>query len=572
MLGQEGKTVGEGSFNRVSRVRAEDKNYALSSPKQAYKSALEEDDDAPTPAMIKANALLRRVRSPFVEPVLFMSPAQEKITPLGQQNLAEYLAALKESGQKLSADQAKRLIAQVALGVHSLHAADLVHGDLKPENILMFDQGFLQIIDTDGVAEVDSAGRRIDKELEALGTADFLSPEICTAVDHQRIMSNNPRAVAFAINQIIDRLRIADARAVDMFAYGKIIAEILEQTDAPHQALVELAASAQTPNPTTRPTAAEVVRSGYWGESTPEALAPYLENLTSQAQQAADTRHGTWYEHGPEVGSAFNIMPAPIQDLQMLYDKIQQQQAFIDDPASPVGIPELQALHRNLEAFLKSAKHLCKDRQYADYRDLLIIMATQAINIQRENHERVVPAAVEVICAAPDLNSLSFSQALQRQAVIASTLELLDAHISRSQKNEDDKQDIEHMYAIKVKLLTEDSDIQQRLSLAFPAAIASYTLQNPDPVSIAKADTHGKVSQPATNTLQERFTEKMLAGETAVELAQWLQTEMRQLSPAQAKVMTGCLDKAMSSAQFESEKVEEQEHQQEKEAPSYRLS
>jgi eukaryotic-like serine/threonine-protein kinase len=77
---------------------------------------------------------------------------------------------------RLPEQEAIRLIAQVAQGLHRAHKQGLIHRDVKPDNILMTSDGQAKLADLGLVKEVD-ADLNLTKTGRGLGTPHFMAPE-----------------------------------------------------------------------------------------------------------------------------------------------------------------------------------------------------------------------------------------------------------------------------------------------------------------------------------------------------------------------------------------------------------
>jgi tetratricopeptide (TPR) repeat protein/tRNA A-37 threonylcarbamoyl transferase component Bud32 len=110
----------------------------------------------------------------------------------------ENLAALLNSGKRFTCVEAAKIMYQVARGLETAHAENVVHRDLKPTNIMVRPNGRVAVMDF-GLAF--KAGPDGDTQTMGVGTPAYMSPE-----------------------QILDQP--VDARS-DLFSYGLIFYELL---------------------------------------------------------------------------------------------------------------------------------------------------------------------------------------------------------------------------------------------------------------------------------------------------------------------------------------------------------
>ena len=82
-----------------------------------------------------------------------------------------------ENGQ-IPEETIKRILWQVAQGLHFLHAHGVIHRDIKPQNIMFGEAGQAKIIDF-GVATVLSDPKGDDLVKQTEGTYHFMAPEAC---------------------------------------------------------------------------------------------------------------------------------------------------------------------------------------------------------------------------------------------------------------------------------------------------------------------------------------------------------------------------------------------------------
>ncbi len=105
------------------------------------------------------------------------------VMPLMAGTLEAYRAAAP--GGKLPADEAARLVRDIARGVHHAHQRGLIHRDLKPLNVLLDDKRTPQIADFGLARAIDGTG-----SVGIAGTFAYMAPEqargdkgLTTAVD-----------------------------------------------------------------------------------------------------------------------------------------------------------------------------------------------------------------------------------------------------------------------------------------------------------------------------------------------------------------------------------------------------
>lgn len=88
----------------------------------------------------------------------------------------ESLGSKLEREGKLSEAAAKRLIIQVAQGLHKAHKEKLIHRDVKPDNILITPDGRAKLTDLGLVKEVET-DLNLTRTGRGLGTPNFMAPE-----------------------------------------------------------------------------------------------------------------------------------------------------------------------------------------------------------------------------------------------------------------------------------------------------------------------------------------------------------------------------------------------------------
>jgi serine/threonine protein kinase len=88
----------------------------------------------------------------------------------------ESLGEKLEREGRLSEEEALRIIAQVAHGLHRAHRQGLIHRDIKPDNILVTPEGRAKLTDL-GLAKDSDAGAGLTRTGRGLGTPAFMAPE-----------------------------------------------------------------------------------------------------------------------------------------------------------------------------------------------------------------------------------------------------------------------------------------------------------------------------------------------------------------------------------------------------------
>lgn len=88
------------------------------------------------------------------------------------------LAQWMRDHRRLSLEQVRGIVEQIAKGLRAFHRQEMLHQDLRPENILIDRNGTAKIIDFGSVQVAAVAEmQRGDESLEILGTAQYTAPE-----------------------------------------------------------------------------------------------------------------------------------------------------------------------------------------------------------------------------------------------------------------------------------------------------------------------------------------------------------------------------------------------------------
>ncbi|MFL5244575.1 MAG: serine/threonine-protein kinase [Gemmataceae bacterium] len=139
------------------------------------------------PSHMAGNAvLLKRFEQEFRAASLLDHPNIVRALDYGEAGSSPYLVMEfvdgESLGQKLERDgkmpenEAIKIIAQVAQGLHRAHKQGMIHRDVKPDNILVTPDGTAKLADLGLVKEVE-ADLNLTRTGRGLGTPHFMAPE-----------------------------------------------------------------------------------------------------------------------------------------------------------------------------------------------------------------------------------------------------------------------------------------------------------------------------------------------------------------------------------------------------------
>ncbi|XP_053463811.1 myotonin-protein kinase isoform X2 [Nycticebus coucang] len=92
----------------------------------------------------------------------------------------DLLTLLSKFGERIPAEMARFYLAEAVMAVDSVHRLGYVHRDIKPDNILLDRCGHIRLADFGSCLKLRADGTV--RSLVAVGTPDYLSPEILQAV------------------------------------------------------------------------------------------------------------------------------------------------------------------------------------------------------------------------------------------------------------------------------------------------------------------------------------------------------------------------------------------------------
>ncbi|XP_024425263.2 myotonin-protein kinase isoform X1 [Desmodus rotundus] len=92
----------------------------------------------------------------------------------------DLLTLLSKFGERIPAEMARFYLAEIVMAIDSVHRLGYVHRDIKPDNILLDRCGHIRLADFGSCLKLRPDGTV--QSLVAVGTPDYLSPEILQAV------------------------------------------------------------------------------------------------------------------------------------------------------------------------------------------------------------------------------------------------------------------------------------------------------------------------------------------------------------------------------------------------------
>eukprot|EP01137_Pigoraptor_chileana_P026091 Opistho-2@96548 len=86
--------------------------------------------------------------------------------------------------ERFTEDMARFYMAEIVLAVDAVHELGFIHRDIKPDNMLITGLGHIKLVDFGSCVKMDKNGKV--RSATAVGTPDYLSPEVLTSTDGEK--------------------------------------------------------------------------------------------------------------------------------------------------------------------------------------------------------------------------------------------------------------------------------------------------------------------------------------------------------------------------------------------------
>ena len=166
-----GRVLGEGAFGKVKLA-----NHNLSGEKVAVKifEKFKIRDDSARKRVIREIRNLQRIQHPSIIKLFEVIDSAKRMCLVIEYANGGDLCKYVRAKRRLDEDEARRLLAQIACGIHICHANNVVHRDIKLENCLLDSRRICKIVDF-GFSTAFRPGQKLKT---FCGSPSYAAPEI----------------------------------------------------------------------------------------------------------------------------------------------------------------------------------------------------------------------------------------------------------------------------------------------------------------------------------------------------------------------------------------------------------
>ena len=166
-----GRVLGEGAFGKVKLA-----NHNLSGEKVAVKifEKFKIRDDSARKRVIREIRNLQRIQHPSIIKLFEVIDSAKRMCLVIEYANGGDLCKYVRAKRRLDENEARRLLAQIACGIHICHANNVVHRDIKLENCLLDSRRICKIVDF-GFSTAFRPGQKLKT---FCGSPSYAAPEI----------------------------------------------------------------------------------------------------------------------------------------------------------------------------------------------------------------------------------------------------------------------------------------------------------------------------------------------------------------------------------------------------------
>ena len=166
-----GRVLGEGAFGKVKLA-----NHNLSGEKVAVKifEKFKIRDDSARKRVIREIRNLQRIQHPSIIKLFEVIDSAKRMCLVIEYANGGDLCKYVRAKRRLEENEARRLLAQIACGIHICHANNVVHRDIKLENCLLDSRRICKIVDF-GFSTAFRPGQKLKT---FCGSPSYAAPEI----------------------------------------------------------------------------------------------------------------------------------------------------------------------------------------------------------------------------------------------------------------------------------------------------------------------------------------------------------------------------------------------------------